>query len=342
MKLSQFIRECESFPYSKEYFELYKEGTELEIVELYHTNFCEDGNNTQTDNSGFFSKIWNWIKNLFTRFFNWVKSIFSSKKQKEDVDATNDVASKIAAAPNKAATRAQIAEAEERVLTELQKKKMLPLLNVRDIHYVANYENITVPEYGDIPGFDDKPEARGMKSVPQWLYDQIEEEFGSVDIKRIKKDAVILLTVELESSPYKDAISISSLTKMMKRVADETKGINRVRDSATFSETVMNIVSETLAKPRKYVIVELGEIVYYKNQEEIVRIKEFLRNTIPDSDSLKATSADPDKNLADLSDITRAIGDTIQMYDEIYDAYHTTINFLMYALDMGYVDPPAE
>ena len=89
MKVSEFINECNNFKYSKEYFDLYKEESEINVLNLYIESYyyTEDAANVEETKKtvekkeeGFFKSIWNKIKSLLTKFWNWVKSFFTKKK----------------------------------------------------------------------------------------------------------------------------------------------------------------------------------------------------------------------------------------------------------------------
>ena len=121
MKLSEFITECDNFEYSKEYFELYKEACELDVMELWlecqdaslynqEENIYEESyfmeadeskkediqNKVDTKKENFFKRIWKNIVSLFRRFWNWVKSFFSKNTLKEDIQKTQEASTKAA------------------------------------------------------------------------------------------------------------------------------------------------------------------------------------------------------------------------------------------------------
>lgn len=100
MKVSQFQKECETLPYSQIYFNLYKESTELDIIESYMESAYfqeapveqqkEIKQEAQEKQQGFFSNIWSKIKSLFIRFWNWVKSFFVKKKVENHIQQAQE------------------------------------------------------------------------------------------------------------------------------------------------------------------------------------------------------------------------------------------------------------
>ena len=100
MKVSQFQKECEVFPYSQTYFSLYKESTELDIMESYMESVYfqeapveqqkEIQQEAKEKQQGFFSNIWSKIKSLFLRFWNWVKSFFVKKKVENHIQQAQE------------------------------------------------------------------------------------------------------------------------------------------------------------------------------------------------------------------------------------------------------------
>ena len=139
MKVSEFIRECENFQYSKEYFDLYKEATELDVMNTwlecqeFKAAHAEDENfnesyfvespaqekveekKTETDEKeeGFFKSIWTKIKSLFSRFWNWVKSFFTKNDISKEAAALNKTVEE--AKKKEVANGATQQEAEQKV-----------------------------------------------------------------------------------------------------------------------------------------------------------------------------------------------------------------------------------
>lgn len=86
MKVSTFLQSCENFQYSKEYFDLYKEATELDLHHLYHEVYTESVYTENTEKKeNFLKRIWNSIISLLKRFWKWVKSFFTKKDLKENL-----------------------------------------------------------------------------------------------------------------------------------------------------------------------------------------------------------------------------------------------------------------
>lgn len=139
MKVSEFIRECENFQYSKEYFDLYKEATELDVMNTwlecqeFKAAHVEDENfnesyfvespaqekveekkkETDEKEEGFFKSIWSKIKSLFSRFWNWVKSFFTKNDISKEAAALNKTVEE--AKKKEVANGATQQEAEQKV-----------------------------------------------------------------------------------------------------------------------------------------------------------------------------------------------------------------------------------
>lgn len=121
MKLSEFIRECNNFEYSKEYFELYKEASEIELMEvwlecqdaslynreekIYNESYFLEADNSKKEDiqnrigkkkENFFKRIWKNIVGLFKRFWNWIKKFFTRNTVKHDIENAQEAIAKLA------------------------------------------------------------------------------------------------------------------------------------------------------------------------------------------------------------------------------------------------------
>ena len=134
MTINDFLEYCENFTSSKEYFDLYKEATELDVSELWLEHQCyldlqdktdENFNesyyveaasaeteeniakNTEEKKDGFFKNIWKKIKSIFNSILGFFKGIWQKITGKtEDIKDSIDtmIKNKDEAALKKVAT----------------------------------------------------------------------------------------------------------------------------------------------------------------------------------------------------------------------------------------------
>ena len=331
MTVNQFISECKSFPYSKEYFELYKEECELNIMNLYNDNFYEDGNDkdVKKKKEGFFKNIWNTIKSLLTKFWNWLKSFFSSKKQDAAIKNTNKILETVTP-ENKEDLLAIIAEAEKDYIDKINKNKLLPEGALVGIN-IANADEAEPPsrDNSDIPVIP-KPDPTGIKTpMPVWLVNQLTAETpGDVTYTHIKDKQVIKLLVDKNVIGHNLAMSVRSLTSMMRSIDEKLKPIKET-DVTSRIDVMMKVIRKYLDNTSSSDCVEvyLGHVVFNKNYEELEKITDRLYDILPDRDMVKA-GVNPDDHTKTLTEIHKSLADTVSIYSEIRNSYIATTNFI--------------
>ena len=322
MKVSEFLQECDNFAYSKEYFELYKEASELEVMYLYDDVFSEAAGTKQqtaqtikTKEDGFIKKIWKNIVSILQRFWNWVSSFFKSDKQKKSVG----LASKVAAqAKGKGNFLKQMDEYQKMDDDIAAKRNWLILDALKNIQY-RHDGNLDDVYQGDIPVFRPNPDLKFRKATPSWIIKQLQAD--NLDEVQAKKGKTIVLTISVKDTPYPNAVSVRTIAKI-------TKGIENVLD--TVSEGDPNLrIEETCKVIRKHLtqedFIDIEVTNGFKNRfDYFLQNKNKIRDMLPSPDAIKH-GPNPKANIKTVNLLVKTINDTLKVNRAILDSFHNIL-----------------
>lgn len=322
MKVSEFLQECDNFAYSKEYFELYKEASELEVMYLYDDVFSEAAGTKQqtaqtikTKEDGFIKKIWKNIVSILQRFWNWVSSFFKSDKQKKTVG----LAAKVSAqAKGKGNFLKQMDEYQKMDDDIASKRNWLILDALKNIQY-RHDGNLDDVYQGDIPVFRPNPDLKFRKATPSWIMEQLQKE--NLNEVQAKKGKTIVLTISIKDTPYPNAVSVRTIAKI-------TRGIERVLDDVDEGDPYMRI-EETCKVIRSHLtqedFIDIEITNGFKNRfDSFLKNKDKIRDMLPDPNLVKS-GPNPKANAKTLNLLTKTIGDTIKVNRAILDSFHNIL-----------------